>query len=197
MSGEVFLWPDESRGPWSITLEFGLVGSRNELIRLEIAAIDPRNGPLTTSVLRQLPLASLAADVRKKHKAATEDLVDLFGGNLSARDVAEMRRLWEDPHRRGPKGHPPEQYRDVALVYADAYRAGDNPRVAVMNHFEVAKDTAAKWVQRARELGFLGQTVKGRAGGVHGMLEGNLFQGATKFSKGAAERRSNKRKAEA
>lgn len=68
--------------------------------------------------------------------------------------------------RGGRRGHGPAHYADVATVYADAWAKGGHPTQAVSGHWTVAKATAAKWVARARELGFLEPTTKGRAGGV-------------------------------
>ena len=51
------------------------------------------------------------------------------------------------------------------MVYTEAYARGGYPTRAVVDKWSVSKSTAAEWVARARELGFLGQTEQGRAGG--------------------------------
>ncbi len=52
----------------------------------------------------------------------------------------------------------------AALVYRLAFFLNQPPTLAVAEHFGIAKPAAAKRVQRARELGLLDPTTKGKKG---------------------------------
>jgi hypothetical protein len=56
-------------------------------------------------------------------------------------------------------------YRQVAAVYAAAIASG-RPTAAVAEHLEVKQHSAAKYVHRARQRGFLPKTTRGRVGPV-------------------------------
>jgi hypothetical protein len=51
---------------------------------------------------------------------------------------------------------------EIAEVYEAAVARGDHPRLAVMEHFEVAKWTASKYIARARSSGWLAPYVSTR-----------------------------------
>jgi hypothetical protein len=72
------------------------------------------------------------------------------------------------PHGPGrPPLYPPEHFAEVAQVYSQAYRSHSrNPTLTVSKEFQVSRSTAAKWVARARKLGFLHGTRQRVAGGV-------------------------------
>jgi hypothetical protein len=63
----------------------------------------------------------------------------------------------------GPRGRyigavTDEQLRDVAETYRAAYAERRAPTAAVARRFHVSRSTAGRYVQRARERGFLGPT---------------------------------------
>jgi hypothetical protein len=71
-----------------------------------------------------------------------------------------------------PKGRRPlyddEHFKKVADVYLASWRSGSpNPTKDVADHesFRVTRSTAAKWVARARSLGYLAETTQGRPSG--------------------------------
>lgn len=66
-------------------------------------------------------------------------------------------------HWQGRRRYPPEHFADVARVYRSNVEGG-RPTLSVADAFGVGKSTAAKWVARARSLGYLAPTTKGRAG---------------------------------
>lgn len=87
--------------------------------------------------------------------------------SLAERAEAFLARVPEEGPRRGkPPTYGPEWWVKVANVYTDAYRAGKRPARAVEDHFHVSPRTASGWVRRCRELGLLGATKQGKAGGV-------------------------------
>jgi hypothetical protein len=70
-----------------------------------------------------------------------------------------------------PVGRPPvhddAHYREVAQIYARAWRNGDrHPTLTVATEKAVSRTTAAKWVSAARQRGYLGPTQARRAGGI-------------------------------
>lgn len=72
---------------------------------------------------------------------------------------------WLSGYQRGrPRLYGLQHYQEVSRVYAEAWHRGDPPTKAVAGWGNVSDSTAAKWVSKARELGFLGPTTKGRPG---------------------------------
>lgn len=87
-------------------------------------------------------------------------------GLLAEINEDQQVRPWVRDRPKGgrPPTYPPDHYRKVAVVYREAYARGEAPRQAVASHFDVAETTAAKWIVRARKLGALRRTSRGRAG---------------------------------
>jgi transposase len=54
----------------------------------------------------------------------------------------------------------------VARVYINALYYTGKPTKAVADEWMVAKSTAAKWVRKARDLKLLGETRRGKSGGI-------------------------------
>ena len=131
----------------------------------------PQPTPLTTSVLRQLNLSTLIADA--KEALAVSLRARAFHGLLDRADSdsAEYQELAdaaeEAPTRRGRKPtYGRAHYARVAEIYARAIVVGIDARNAVAESESVSPTAAAKWIARARELGFLEPTERGKAGGV-------------------------------
>jgi hypothetical protein len=173
-------WPDPRRGPWWIRYHFAEVDGRAECVGLDLQSFRERRGrqeattaagpqPVTATLLRQLPVATLISEARR-------DQADLVEWASRAKEVgARARRAagkqvppFEQARRRGgrPRERGPEHFEAVAAVYSDALRLGDRPTKAVEQRWQVAASTAAKWVRQARRLGFLGPTTQGKAGGI-------------------------------
>jgi len=57
---------------------------------------------------------------------------------------------------------PDSHYQEVAAIWLTAWRQGPRswPTTAVKDHYGVKYSTAAGWVKRARQLGFLTQRYK-------------------------------------
>ena len=93
---------------------------------------------ITTARLRSLPLADLRA-------AAAE--------HLAGRDPYRMLRAVA---RQRGKALPNEHFQQVADVYRAAVDRRQAPLVAIQARWQVSRAGAAKYVARARELGYLG-----------------------------------------
>lgn len=128
---------------------------------------------IDTTVWRSVPLGRLIreATVRQVELAEAvarhhERLAALYGGEVSV-IRAEAEASLEAWSRRGPAPrYGREHFAAVAETYAAALVAGERPTKAVATRFVVSKSTAAKWVAKARDLGLLGSTERGRAGGI-------------------------------
>ncbi|MDQ3640971.1 MAG: hypothetical protein M3450_05760 [Actinomycetota bacterium] len=128
---------------------------------------------IDTTVWRSIPLGRLVreAAVRQVEVAEAvarhhERLAALYGGEASSiREEADASlERWS---KRGPAPrYGREHFAAVAETYAAALVAGERPTKAVATKFTVSKSTAAKWVAKARGLGLLGSTERGRAGGI-------------------------------
>jgi hypothetical protein len=127
--------------------------------------------PVTSSLLRSLNLASIVGDTKEwtadfheyfltKHPELLADL----NRDISRREeqLEAVERL-RGKKRRGRYG--PDHWASVARTYLRSLPTGA-PTEAVAEKFSVSKSTAAKWVRKARDLEFLGETQKGKAGGV-------------------------------
>jgi hypothetical protein len=182
------MWPDETRGPWFLKLHWDFIDNHWALTGLTIQSCvwgaEPGDAPevargrhnsvrltdvdtlgrpreLTSRDLRTLRLADI---VEKEGDCWQRLLVETEGAMASPARGREVVR------REGP-GRPPlyteEHFAKVARAYSDAYKnRSRNPTQKVAKKFVVSRSTAAKWVARARELGFLDKTEKRVAGGV-------------------------------
>lgn len=137
--------------------------------------------PVTALALRSVPLGKLVNEflerLRENPILASQRLVsgtaDDFrdaANELASRhtesEAEVIQQLASEPRRGGRKGYGDDHYATVAEVYATAWADGVHPTKAVAEHWLIAKTTAAKWVSRARDLGFLEPTTRGRPGGV-------------------------------
>lgn len=182
------LWPDEDWGPWRLDFEWRRVGGLWVFTTLAIGSTarpDDADDPLAEAgrrydeegpprvdepnVARQLRARDLKrlrlADVlRREAENDNPPRADV----QDAPEVLVPRRLAK-PGRRGP-----QHYAQVARVYAEALTAGrlDPTRAVAQKFFDVGypsagqRSTAAKWVAKARRLGFLYPTERRRAGNV-------------------------------
>lgn len=136
--------------------------------------------------LKQIPVTTVISQLWQKQReyetfAAewTKERLNAIGAGESEpwdeHEVPTLTAYVEEPESRPftqmakPKRRKIDDrqwFADVARVYAEAYLNHQYPTQAVAEHFHVAPSTAAKWVGRARVLGFLDKTSKGRPGGV-------------------------------
>jgi hypothetical protein len=177
-------WPDRVYGPWDIELQFGPVGRRFELVGMvlkrkpaDLTEDEPDDGePLTTALLRSLPLARLTAQWRAELSQMNRDavatkLVKVTGFDGKPLDDAAAIALLDslsglNEERVGrPVFWTDQRLAELAAVYDEAWTAGQNPTAAVAKHFHKSHSMAAKLVSMARQRGRLPQTTPGKAGG--------------------------------
>lgn len=167
-----FRWPDRRRGPWAIQLTWGQVEGRVECVGFHVGSVGRRQ-PVTSTVLRSIPLASLIEEKRAARSKWLRDNVTTEQKARQRREFAETVRSLGIKYREVPAkrrgGRPriePEKLAEVAEVYDDAFQRGDSaPTRAVANHFDMPYSTASKWVMRAREMDLLARTEKRQARG--------------------------------
>ncbi len=157
------LWPDADGGPWEIALGFERIGDQIECTSLDIHPLDGgRAGPLSRSLLKSLPLGRLVeralddddTSMRLQRLAGIPNVTKM--GDLAGAGLGPLA----DTRNRG--GRPPKgeaHYQSVAEIYR---RSASKPTKAVQKNFNVPYATAATWVRKAREKGYLPPTTRGR-----------------------------------
>jgi hypothetical protein len=167
-------WPDSETGPWEVTTIWQQVGERRECVGVEVVpaeGADPT--PLTTIQLRKLKFGEIVeADRLAERNKLRRDAMrarahpDLFSRDALARLNEQMNReRVRDPRRRGrPVSLTAEHYAQVAEIYRAAVPSGA-PVQAVADHYTTSPGTAARWVGKARTLGLLPPTTRGKARG--------------------------------
>lgn len=175
------LWPDPRRGPWLIEATFGTVDGRAECIGVSIrshrdtwvatddwlkgilpagsgpeaaAEGSPDPLPITSQVLRSVPLLKIAADLRQQWADEV-----ITAGRATERAI----RAWKRPRDRASIS-----LEDVARVYRDAWTRGASPTLTVADTFHISRSAASKRVARARSAGLLPATRQGRASASEG-----------------------------
>jgi hypothetical protein len=158
------------RGIGVVTVYYEWVEGRIEPVGVRLER------PLRTSILRDIPLTRLAQEFRKQYlgtdSATLSETASVQRIETKARRAAKarLRRLKEGRGR--PRKLSEEFFAGVARVYIGAWERGDPPTRAVAKwnggkRGEAPMSTAAKWVSRARhEFGYLGETTKGKPGGI-------------------------------
>jgi hypothetical protein len=169
-----FGWKDPDGNPWKVQLEWAEVGGRAEVVGFHLVSYEHKpkdskgretieplpGGPskLTTTVLRALNVGTTIEKQRRHFRRKLEELPHGRRADLAAfaaPSPVKVQASWR---------YPPEHFAEVARVYRDAYAKAQPPTRAVQRHFGVASSTAAKWVRRARDLGYLAETSPGVAG---------------------------------
>lgn len=159
------LWADRDGSSWRVSVRWSTIAGRMEPVAVYIEA--PPGRSLTGEVVRRVPVGTIVAEARRRNAQSQRAVVQALGRPENAghgvdadnvRAVAELfdaraRRTWDDSHLRA-----------VAEVYREAWIEGGHPTLAVAEHFNVARSTAAKLVRAARDRQLLGESVAGRAG---------------------------------
>jgi hypothetical protein len=141
-------------GPRHVDLSFALVEGQLEWVGVAVRPLpgsDP--SPLRAAELRD---CLAVGDLITKAKAKL-----VRAGAIPGLEPTRRRRRSSAPSGRR---RSPEHYAEVAEVYAEAVVQGQrNPTQIVAEHFPgTPHGTAAKWVRRARDLGYLRSTTQGR-----------------------------------
>lgn len=132
---------------------------------LEIRANEPTQSGVTGNLLRKVPVGEILNHVR----------ADV--ARLAPTERAETQQLQRAPRRGGRAALSDELLRQVAVAYLTETRP-DRPGGALQRlaaEFGRPEGTIRTWLARARADGWLGPSVKGRAGAEPGpLLRGNL-----------------------
>ena len=157
-----------------IRLYFADVGGRLECVRFEMGAdLDAVSGPdpevVTAVALRGVPLRALVDKALfEETKSLRSWARDVGLSDRQSRELGTLVAAAEASLGRAP-GRPPlyteGHFLQVAVEYTEAWKVGGHPRRAVADRWQVSFSTAAKWVARARQLGFLPPTERGRPRG--------------------------------
>lgn len=111
------------------------------------------DGPtVTIDAIKSLPLTAIVSRASRPGPL----------GGLVSRKVVEQPG--SEPHMEYKPLDVLDDHQQAALVYRLAYFLNRPPTLAVGEHFGIAKAAAAKRVQRARELGLLDPTIRGKKG---------------------------------
>lgn len=163
-------YPDREAGPYTVTLEIGIRDDGRPVVisvRMEgdFDAATGQVAAVTAQVIR-LPLQSLVNEYLEEKRAgfATSDLTPATASLWTTETALAIRRTVERSQKA--TGRPrlgDDTYRRVADVYTAALRQGLPPTKAVALAERISQPTAATWVRRARERGFLPKTTRGRA----------------------------------
>jgi hypothetical protein len=168
---------------WAVPRYFTVVGEFADDTEVELAVevddegtascrkLEVRNAAVTSAVLRGVPIARLLAHGMT---LASFEIGEPRPSGVVTLSVPTMNRRADfyDRHAKGArrprKGSPltDENLRQVAELYRAALKRGDAPTQTVADGMNVARSTAARWVAKARESGFLGPAIRGRAGEV-------------------------------
>jgi hypothetical protein len=113
---------------------------------------------VTARSLRAIPLSRVLVEL-----AAKWDSVPGLRALLA--DWGTFRPYQRPPVRPGPKGYPEEHYRRIAEQYRRALL--EHPRgtfLALAAELHASEATVRRWVQRAQDKGYLGESTPGKAG---------------------------------
>jgi hypothetical protein len=173
--------PSFMRGRPRVVIRFAEVDGRLECVNVEIGArfdiANERADVITASTLREINLGSVIDKARRLaashwHYMGREtrftDGRAIPKQKLRAIRAEVRKRLpaatAKGKRRGGRRPLPVEHLVDVAETYLAAWENGESPTKAVGAWGHVSDSTAAKWVSRARQAGFLEKTTKGKAG---------------------------------
>lgn len=153
-------WTASDGSRWIVRTGWAEVGGRAECVNIAIESVDDMPRPITTSLLRSVPFASLIE----------ADALEQAGAGPPAMQAAEGRLFTRGRKVVGPGGSPlppAEVLAEVAAIYREAWGgqgpARRNPTQAVAEKLAISRSAAAKRVRRARDAGLLPETTRGRA----------------------------------
>ena len=127
--------------------------------RLEVRPIEGGSG-VTAGMLRSIPVGAILA-------AHYADLAAVAAAPCAPPPINETR-----PRRSGRAPLTQELLRDVAVAYIEENAPGKpvGAMKRIATRFGKPEETIRNWVTRARRDGWLGPSVKGRAGAAPGPL---------------------------
>jgi hypothetical protein len=131
---------------------------------------------ITPTVLHRFPwrrwLALAEVERRALDLTSSPKAQEMAGYEASEARTAFLRgdpipKRWDaaPSARPGRKGHPADKYESVAKRYLGLVREGVyNPTATIAKEESVSRNTAAGWVAKARQLGYLPKGRPGKAG---------------------------------
>lgn len=163
LGDDLFIYADTQvhvRG-WThdVDLHIGVIQGRLACVKLVVTNLG-EGTPITSAGLRELAVADLvrhAGDAVLHIRETADNGAMRVGTALPNESEAEFV---------AEHGFCDESLRIAARVYRVAYLIGDPPTKAVEQVLGLTRASAARWVSVARQRGYLGRTVPGKAGGV-------------------------------
>lgn len=141
-----------------VLVELGVALEAGRLVAERVTCLRRGGGgPVTSDVLPRVPVGRLV-------RAAATNVVMRSEGQavMGGRGLVSVNTPYR-PEVDVSQGPTPEALEAVAVVYRLAFAVGEPPTRAVAEQLGLARSTAGRWVQRAREAGLLGATTEGRA----------------------------------
>lgn len=120
---------------------------------------------ITARDIRRIPLGAVLASVGDQARNPSSPFYGLLP--LLPQWAAPLTDIKERlvKLRPGPTGHSEEHFRDVANRYRAALRHSPRrPVRALSEELHASEATIRRWLQRARDKGFLGQASPGKSG---------------------------------
>ena len=173
-------WPDPKYGPWQIATYFAPIEGRLEVIGMQIVH-EAETEPLRASKLREVAWDTEWREARAALVRDTQRVTDMLLSGTKIKipdeilartkplppDLDKIKLLLAAEEERAllkakrPRSYGPDHYERVAELYDEAYRAGLHPTKYVEEQLNArSRNTAAKWVARARKMGLLPPTEK-------------------------------------
>jgi len=115
----------------------------------------------------------VVSEVRCTRRLRGPEITGELVRRIKVADILRIGALLANKVLAGPRGDPAalraqgpteESLRVAARVYRMAHLVRDNPTRAVASAFGIPHSTAARWVQQARQAGFLGPARSRRPG---------------------------------
>lgn len=143
----------------NVTLSFADVGGRLECLSLSVDSVQP----LSTTAIRRLNVGTL---VERGRSQLSRQRPPAKAQLPHEQTVAIAASAIEKRGGRRP-GHSPEHYARVAEFYLEALQSGRKILPYVKRKAGASTvNQAAKWIQKARQLGLLDQTTRGKPSGL-------------------------------
>jgi hypothetical protein len=155
-------------GPYTVTVHLDLfeagIAPRVSAITIEakppvsVSPRDVRRMPLSTLVegavaLLTREIADPTAPNVVGHQQKGAYILDLVAGERTAARV---------PRGRPERGHSTDFYRDLARAYSELAAANVRPVPEIARRKRVDENTVHQWIHRARKLGFLPPSSRGK-----------------------------------
>lgn len=157
----------DEQGEHLLDVEIGIAEGRPACL----AIVSAHGQPLTTTLLRQLPLGEFVTEraaerTYRVHKTRRGRYIGVhyppaFRGMLGFGD--ELSKL--ETEVRVTRRIDGDFLQKVAAVYREAVAEGRAPAVALQKEFgPVRRESARRWIAQAREAKKLGPAIRGQAG---------------------------------